>query len=253
MGSQPEADGKHKQQQQRVQRRLQCGNASHVLWWADICAPSCGCTKTTDDRRRLSRATGPIKEGKAEQEALFNLSSSLNKRLGQVLPTHSGRAWTMQDVRQVWPCLSKPAQHYIACFETLAQLALLQATHSHIGGGRYSFSMPSGTDNSAAEAGISKMFTTSWPLQIFVQLVASRAHAKNVLLQLTHLPGRCNEWADDLSRNRLGRFAHLPANHMRFSPASLAQDGRGIALCPAEAPWRPERVCAQTPSIRKMD
>ena len=65
--------------------------------------------------------------------------------------------WTMQDVRRVWPCLVKPAQRYIACFETLAQLALLQATHSHIGGGRYSFSMPSGTDNSAAEAGINKL------------------------------------------------------------------------------------------------
>ena len=51
--------------------------------------------------------------------------------------------WT-QDVRRVWPCLVKPAQRYIACFETLAQLALLQSTHSHIGGGRYSFSMPFG-------------------------------------------------------------------------------------------------------------
>ena len=49
--------------------------------------------------------------------------------------------WTMQDVRRVWPCLVKPAQRYIACFETLAQLALLQATRSHIGGGRYSFSI----------------------------------------------------------------------------------------------------------------
>ena len=47
--------------------------------------------------------------------------------------------------------------------ETLAQLSLLQATHSHIGGGHYSFSMPSGTDNSATEASLNKLFTTSWP------------------------------------------------------------------------------------------
>ena len=46
-----------------------------------------GIAKTADDRRCLSRATGPIREGKVEQEALFDLSSSLNKRLGQVLPT----------------------------------------------------------------------------------------------------------------------------------------------------------------------
>ena len=89
----------------------------------------------------------------------------------------------MQDIRAVWPCLVKPAQRYIACFETLAQLALLQATHSHIGGGRYSFSMPSGTDNSATEASLNKLFTTSWPLQLFVQLTAFWAHAHNVLLQ----------------------------------------------------------------------
>ena len=42
--------------------------------------------------------------------------------------------WNMQDIRAVWPCLVKPAQRYIARCETLAQLALLQATHSHIGG-----------------------------------------------------------------------------------------------------------------------
>ena len=40
--------------------------------------------------------------------------------------------WNMQDTRAVWPCLVKPGQRYIARFETLAQLALLQATRSHI-------------------------------------------------------------------------------------------------------------------------
>ena len=95
-----------------------------------------------------------------------------------------------QDIRAVWPCLVKPGQRYIACFETLAQLALLQATHSHIDGGHYSFSVPSGTDNSATEASLNKLFTTSWPLQLFVQLTAFWAHAHNVLLQPTHVPGR---------------------------------------------------------------
>ena len=139
--------------------------------------------------------------------------------------------WNMQDIRAVWPCLVKPAQRYIACFETLAQLALLQATHSHIGGGHYSFSMPSGTDNSATEASLNKLFTTSWPLQLFVQLTAFWAHAHNVLLQPTHVPGRCND-ADDLSRGRLARFNHRPESRIRFSPASLAMSGRGIQLCP---------------------
>ena len=136
--------------------------------------------------------------------------------------------WNMQDTRAVWPCLVKLGQRYIACFETLAQLALLQATHSHIGGGRYSFSMPSGTDNSATEASLNKLFTTSWPLQLFVQLTAFWAHARNVLLQPTHVPGRNNDWADDLSRGRLARFSHRPESRVRFS---LALSGRGLQLC----------------------
>ena len=149
--------------------------------------------------------------------------------------------WNMQDIRAVWPCLVKPARTSHA-LETLAQLALLQATHSHIGGGHYSFSMPSGTDNSATEASLNKLFTTSWPLQLFAQLTAFWAHAHNVLLQPTHVPGRCNDWADDLSKGRLARFSHRPESRMRFSPASLAMSGRGIQLCPMHAPWRPEHV-----------
>ena len=150
--------------------------------------------------------------------------------------------WAITSSQVVWfaktwnmrPCLVKPGQRYIACFETLAQLALLQATHSHIGGGHYSFSMPSRTDNSATEASLNKLFTT-WPLQLFVQLTAFWAHAHNVLLQPTHVPGRCNDWADDFSRGRLAQFSHS---------AGLAMSGRGIQLCPMDAPWRPEHLAA---------
>ena len=54
-----------------------------------------------------------------------------------------------------------------------------------------------------------------------MQLIASWAHAQNVLLQPSHLSGRYNEWADDLSRGRLSRFRSCPADRVRFSPASL--------------------------------
>ena len=42
-----------------------------------------------------------------------------------------------------------------------------------------------GTDNSATEASLNKLFATSGPLQLFVQLTAFWAHAHNVLLQPT--------------------------------------------------------------------
>ena len=67
-------------------------------------------------------------------------------------------------------------------------------------------------------------------LQLFVQLTAFWAHAHNVLLQPTHVPGRNNNWADDLSRGRLARFSHRPDSRVRFNPAGLALSGSGIHL-----------------------
>ena len=36
----------------------------------------------------------------------------------------------------------------------------------------HSVCIPTGTDNTVAEAGVKKLFTTPWPLQVFMQLVA---------------------------------------------------------------------------------
>ena len=132
--------------------------------------------------------------------------------------------WNMSKVRSAWPCLTKLAQRYIACFETLAQLALLQATHLHIGGSHCAFSLPSGTDNSATEAGINKLFSTSWPLQLLLQLVATWAHAHNVHLQPTcpdvSTTGQTTSAEDAFTVSR-------PADRVRFSPRSL----EGGSLC----------------------
>ena len=57
------------------------------------------------------------------------------------------------------PFLTKEAQRYIACFTAEGQAVR-------------GLRMPSGTDNTASEAGVNKLFTTAWPLQISVQVVA---------------------------------------------------------------------------------
>ena len=41
-------------------------------------------------------------------------------------------SWTMTEIRSHWPQLAKPAQPYIACFETLAQLALAMIAHRRL-------------------------------------------------------------------------------------------------------------------------
>ena len=53
-----------------------------------------------------------------------------------------------QEVQQQWPC-----QRYIACFETLAQLALMRIAWIAEGQAAHGLCMPSGTDNTASEAG----------------------------------------------------------------------------------------------------
>ena len=81
--------------------------------------------------------------------------------------------WDFQEVQQQWPCLTKEAQRYIACFETQAQLAPMRIAWTAEGQAVHGLCMPSGTDNTAPEA---KLFTTAWPLQIFVELVAAWAY-----------------------------------------------------------------------------
>ena len=58
----------------------------------------------------------------------------------------------IQDLRQTWPFPSKGAQAYISSFEALAQLILLQAAYYKLHHKHASFCLPSGSDNTAAEA-----------------------------------------------------------------------------------------------------
>ena len=137
--------------------------------------------------------------------------------------------WQFQEVQEQWPCLTKEAQRYIACFKTLAQLALMRG-----------ICMPTGTDNTASEAGVNKLFTTAWPLQVFVQLVAAWAHKRKWSGIASHIPGERNIWADQLSRGNTSAFEA----RVHFRPHDFWPHASALTLHPADAPWRPEHVAA---------
>ena len=139
--------------------------------------------------------------------------------------------WSMQEVRSVWQQLRKDAQKYIACFETLAQLALLQMAHARLGHRYMSFAMPAGSDNTPTEAGVNKLFSTAWPLSLFLRLVASWSRAHSVV------SGKKNVWADELSRDNLHRFRSKASARFSFSLNQLCQP-QGITLHPPQARWR---------------
>ena len=152
--------------------------------------------------------------------------------------------WEISELRQTWPFLTKPAQSYIASFETLAQFALLQSTYHVSGHSHLQIQVPTGTDNTVSEAGLNKLFTTKWPLCHFLRLIASWSHAHGIALMPSHIPGKKNVWADDLSRDNLNRFAHRRHERLRFSPESLARSGKCLTLHPPAARWREEHIAA---------
>ncbi|OLQ03886.1 High mobility group protein B3 [Symbiodinium microadriaticum] len=147
--------------------------------------------------------------------------------IGGWVSTKHGLAWfaeahSMEEIRAFWPFLTKDAQKYIACFETLAQLALAMTAKSHHGHTRLSLCLPTESDNTPTEGGVNKLFTTSWPLSEFLSLVASWSSANGVTIQVSHIAGAHNEWADDLSRGRLQAFAHRSRDRFRVSLEMLA-------------------------------
>ena len=70
----------------------------------------------------------------------------------------------MDEVRAIWPFMSKPAQQYINCFEAIAQIALMQTCHALVPTRKHTFRLPTGSDNTGAEAGLNSLFTTAFPL-----------------------------------------------------------------------------------------
>ena len=146
----------------------------------------------------------------------------------------------MKQAGAIWPFLHKHARKYIACRGSFAQLALLQAAHSELRSQCLSFTLPSGCDNMPAEAGANRLFTTSWPLSILLQLIARWAYAHAIDVQPDHIPGRKNVWADALSRNNMQHFAHRPSCCVRFDLKHLASAGRHVTLHEASCRWRPQ-------------
>ena len=108
---------------------------------------------------------------------------------GWVSTKHSlawfAEAYTMEEIRALWPFLTKGAQKYIACFETLAQLALAMTAQAHHGHSRPSVCLPTESDNTPTEGGVNKLFTT--PLSEFLSLIASWSSANGVTIQVSHV------------------------------------------------------------------
>ena len=91
-------------------------------------------------------------------------------------------------------------QKLIACFETLAQMAILLIFSRNSPGFRFPLRIPSLTDNSGAESGGNKLFSTTYPMNLFLEKLTRLCTLSGMELDLSHIAGDRNDEADALSR-----------------------------------------------------
>ena len=119
--------------------------------------------------------------------------------------------------------VTREMQKCIASFETLAQIAILYLFSRSSPGFRFPLRIHSLTDNSGTEAGGNKLFSTTVPLNHFLERLTLLCTISGMELDLSHISGDRNEEADALSRwdfQSEPPFGH--ALHNRF-PLTLKQ------------------------------
>ena len=92
------------------------------------------------------------------------------------------------------------AQKDIACYETLAQMALLYVFSKRFPHQRMKIILPTVSDNTSAESGVNQLFTTSERLCFFLEKLGQLSSSLNVDMDTSHISGTDNSEADLLSR-----------------------------------------------------
>ncbi|CAE7242778.1 unnamed protein product [Symbiodinium sp. CCMP2592] len=110
------------------------------------------------------------------------------------------QSWQLSDLSILKLDLRRPAHKDTACYETLAQIALVHLYRSVFPSGRVAVRLPSFSDNASTEALGAKLYTSKWPLGAFAQKLSLISAASGIELDISHIAGEKNEDADLLSR-----------------------------------------------------
>ena len=134
-------------------------------------------------------------------------------------------------------------QKDISSLETLAQIALVYITIQFFPGSRIPIKIPTLSDNTTAEAVSNKLFSTQMPIALFLEKLSLLISLSQVEVDVSHIPGHSNEYADALSRwSGDGNPPHHFLRHERFSLslAQLWQLDRHPKLIPSDTslPWQ---------------
>ena len=148
--------------------------------------------------------------------------------------------WHASEIRAVWPQLSETPQRHIACFETLAQLALAMTARRGLGAQQWT------------EAQTEKLWSTAEPLGSFLKLAAAWAARHHIELLVTHLAGEGNAWADELSRDKLHRFQRRASERVSIGLHQFLDASGCVTLHPPSAAWAEPLSAAQLPSRKEV-
>ena len=108
--------------------------------------------------------------------------------------------FTPQDFYKLDVEVNHDMQRDIACYETLAQLAIVKLMSQHIPAKRYPLRISSLSDNTGAEAGVNSLFTTKIPLAFFLEKSCIIVTTTGIRLDVSHISGKANDIADAISR-----------------------------------------------------
>ena len=128
-------------------------------------------------------------------------------------------------------------QKFIACFETLAQMAIMLIFSRNSPGFRFPLRIPSLTDNSGTESGGNKLFSTTFPMNLFLEKLTVLCTISGMELDLSHIAGERNDEADALSRWNFTSeppFGHQLCNRMDISLQDLWLPIRTVSVHPAD-------------------
>ena len=82
----------------------------------------------------------------------------------------------------------------------LAQVGLLKMRNLQSHRGQMKIAIHHESDNLAVTAACNKLFTMTQPLSNFLRLLVLTAQQLHFEVNLAHVPGKLNDWADGLSR-----------------------------------------------------
>ena len=108
--------------------------------------------------------------------------------------------YTLHDFRSLDIPLQHDLQKSISGLETLAQIAILWMASKLYPGHRFPITLPSFSDNTGAESGSNRLFTTKFPQCLFLEKLCLMGALYGMELDVHHISGPSNCEADALSR-----------------------------------------------------